>query len=265
MGVTGAMSVEAVATVARRYRPVALTVVAIVVIAFAVPGRPSSRQEPASATELAAPPTTALSTTPVPPATSVPPVPPPPTITRPTIDVPTSPTPRPSPSPRPSGSAPPAVAEPPSGGAPAPLTVREAGWASQGAGTPLATVGVPDGTLPVGTRLGQVDKASFVRLDGDATTLVLAEEPSGARASVGDPAVQACVIVADDAAWTAAEGMSFDDAPAWDPNACADGVRGDDGTWTFDLGTLALHAGDAGFALVPTADAPVDFQVAFAP
>jgi hypothetical protein len=142
-----------------------------------------------------------------------------------------------------------------------PLTIGSRAWASREAGTPVATTGVPDGTLPVGNRVGQIDKASFVRLTGTATVLSLVEDPNGSRAVAGNGGVQVCRITTSD--WSAGDAISFDQAPAYDTNSCKAGQRSDDGTWTFDLSGFADRAGPAGFALVPTADAPVDFQVAF--
>lgn len=144
-----------------------------------------------------------------------------------------------------------------------PLTLAATGWASASGGTPLADAGVPEATLPVGTRLGQPDKVSFVRLTGGATELVLTEEPEGRRDTpTGDaPAVQICQI--EEPGWEEAGGQSFDDAPSWDAESCVAGVGGDDGRWVFDLATFADPADPRGFALVPTDEAPVDFQVAF--
>lgn len=146
-----------------------------------------------------------------------------------------------------------------------PLQIVEAAWASRTAGTPLASEGVPEGSLPVGTRVGQDDKRSFVRLEGGDTQLVLTENPEGTReARSGDPAVRACQVVDGD--WEASEEpMSFDDAPEFDEETCVDGQRDDDGTWSFDLLLLDDPTGDAGVALVPGEEAPFDFQAAFEP
>jgi len=141
-----------------------------------------------------------------------------------------------------------------------PLTVAAKGWASREAGTPLAATGVPDGELPVGNRVGQIDKASFVRLSGGDSTLTLDEDTDNARSVAGPGTVQACPITAT---WTAADGMSMDQAPAYDASKCVPGKRADDNTWTFDLGSFSDRASGNGFALVPAPDAPVDFQVTF--
>lgn len=141
-----------------------------------------------------------------------------------------------------------------------PIRVVGSGWASQAAGTPLATADVPDGTLPVGKRADQLDKASFVRLDGNGFELVLTEDPEGAR-QVQEPSVQACPIT--EPGWPEEEAMSFEEAPEWDPEACSPGTSKDDGTWSFSLAAYVPVSEGEGFALVPGPDAPVDFQVAF--
>lgn len=143
---------------------------------------------------------------------------------------------------------------------PSPLRVIDSLWATLAAGTPLGTAGVPEGGLPVGTRLGETDKASYVRLEGTETTLSLAEAVEGQRQAAG-AVVQACAVT--DPAWEGGEGASFDDAPAVDESACALGVRDDEGGWTFDLGALGDPAAITGFALLPGPEAPVDFQVSF--
>lgn len=143
------------------------------------------------------------------------------------------------------------------------LTVVAAAWASQTAGTPIAGAGVPDDSLPVGTRLGRHDKRSFIRLSGDEVSLTLLPvDDEGAHRRPEEAVIQACQI--EDAGWEEAEGMSFDDAPAYDAENCVDGVRGDDGSWTFNFLVYPQRADDRGFALVPGPDAPLDFQVAFA-
>jgi hypothetical protein len=142
------------------------------------------------------------------------------------------------------------------------LIVTDKAWASQEAGTPLDTQGVPDGDLPVGTRLGQVDKASYVRLSGSESTLKLREDAAGNRAPAnGEPLIRACQIT--DASWKPATAEGFGSAPKYDTGACVDGKRAADGTWSFDLSNFDDATDARGFALVPAAGAPVDFQVAF--
>jgi hypothetical protein len=146
-----------------------------------------------------------------------------------------------------------------------PLRIAAAGWASSTGGTPVsATVeSIPDGALPVGTRIGQTDKVAFVRLGGEGSALVLAEDAAGRRGSAFEAApVQLCQIT--DAGWEAGEDQAMADAPAHDPDACTPGQQGADGTWSFSLALFDDPADDRGLALVPTADAPLDFQITFA-
>jgi hypothetical protein len=165
----------------------------------------------------------------------------------------------PPPSPAPTTAPAPAFTAPPSSST-RPLTVDRVAWASASAGTPLADAGVPEDGLPVGKHAGQLDKASFVELDGTATTLVLREDSDGSRGTVAG-SVQACQIT--EPGWRRGEAKSFDDAPEWNADRCVAGRRGANGVWRFDLARFPQRADDRGFALVPTADAPVDFQVAF--
>jgi hypothetical protein len=145
----------------------------------------------------------------------------------------------------------------------APLTIAASAWASQTAGTPVADAGVPADSLPVGTRLGRADKLSFIRLSGDEFSLTLfpVDDESGHR-SPEEAVIQACQIT--EAGWEEADAMSFDDAPPYDAENCAAGIRNDDGSWTFNLLVYPQRDDDRGFALVPGPDAPLDFQVAFA-
>ncbi len=144
------------------------------------------------------------------------------------------------------------------------LTIAAAAWASRTGGTPLGGTGVPEGSLPVGTRLGQDDKRSFIRLSGDAASLTLfpVEGEDGHR-TPEEAVIRMCQIT--EGGWEEAEGMSFDDAPPYDEEDCVDGVRNDDdGSWSFNLFLYVNATDNRGFAIVPGADAPLDFQVAFA-
>ncbi len=145
---------------------------------------------------------------------------------------------------------------------PKPLAVVATAYASRTAGTPLAKDGVPAGTLPIGTRATQDDKRSFVRLSGDGTALGFAEDPAGARATSGPVKVQACKATA---AFKGGEGIDFRDAPAYDAARCVQGERSASGVWIFDLSSFPDRTDDFGFALVPGAGAGIDFQVAFRP
>ena len=144
-----------------------------------------------------------------------------------------------------------------------PLRIVGSAWASQTAGTPLGAQGVPSGSLPVGTRLAQHDKRSYVRLSGSAPSLVLTphEDAEGQRAPETGT-ILACQII--DPSWKeGSEPMTFDAAPAFESEKCAPGVRNEDGAWTFDLKSFPLRTDARGFALIPGPDAPLDFQVAF--
>lgn len=147
--------------------------------------------------------------------------------------------------------------------APRPLRVTESLWASRTAGTPLADEGVPEGALPVGTRLSQDDKRTFVRLSGTATVLTLKlGAPEGQR-SPDAAAVQACKIT--DITWKPGKAVSFEDAPPYSTQDCVPGKAGPDRSWSFDLSTFVDRAGEGGVAIVPGPEPPLDFQLAFAP
>jgi hypothetical protein len=143
-----------------------------------------------------------------------------------------------------------------------PLTVATNLWVTRTAGTPLDAHGVPDATLPVGSRATLPDKVSFVRLAGTATALVLTEDPDGTRGDAAAAVVAACQVLEDD--WQPGEAASFEDAPTYDAAACVAGVRDEQGSWTFDLASFPeTRTAATGFALVPGGDAPLDVQVAF--
>lgn len=146
--------------------------------------------------------------------------------------------------------------------APEPLRVASAGYMSAQAGTPLATAGVPIGSVPVGRRPGfEEDKVAFIRLTGneDVLKLVPHQDASGQR-SPEAAKINACRITGSN--WSATEAQAEADAPSWDCTVAVQGRRAGDGSWTFDLGTFADRADQRGFALVP-AGTGVDFQVAF--
>lgn len=260
-----------------RYRPVALATAAILAIVTVLPGaevRAGARagsapvlpfEEAASGpTDLAVPERDATVAADEPEAFTSPQAAPVPSPGRASTGAraasgPSRSTVSPSPSPTPPTSSP-TVAGPSDDGSSdeRPLTPTVTGWATTAAGTPLGGLGVPEGSLPVGTRLSQTDKASFLRLAGDESELVLTEVADGSRG--GEAAVQACVIT--ESGWQGGGGQSFADAPAWDTEACVPGTRREDGEWTFALGTLGDPDDPRGYALVPGADAPPDFQVA---
>jgi hypothetical protein len=138
-----------------------------------------------------------------------------------------------------------------------PLRIATKTWASRTSGTPLAKEGVPAGTLPVGVRV-QDDKLSFVRQSGDELVLRLVEDPNGLRD--GTISVQACPITTS--SWNDGEAIAIGEI-SYDTGNCAQGVRGGNGVWQFDLGKYPARAGGNGFALVPGEDAGLDFQVCF--
>lgn len=146
------------------------------------------------------------------------------------------------------------------------LRIVAAGWASSTGGTPIATSeteGVPEGSLPVGTRVGQTDKVSFVRLAGTASTLVLAEAAAGRRGGAFDASpVELCPVTEEQWDEGAAQPMSA--APAHDAERCVPAEQRSDGTWAFDLEAFDDPEDPRGFALVPSAEAPIDFQITFA-
>lgn len=140
-------------------------------------------------------------------------------------------------------------------------TIVAAGWATANAAT-IGGVGVPEGGLPVGRRLGEDDKLSFVRLGASSTRLVLRlVDDAGGQRFADSATVQACRILV--AGWEAKPAMSMSEAPPHDRTSCAVGERNDDGTWTFDLSRFTDRTDQKGFALVPGPDAPADFQVTF--
>ena len=266
------------------YRPVAIAVAAILGLVVVVPGAVRDAGGPiadfsstpaSDGEDLAAPPTAGGDgTSDRGPSPSAAPAP----TTRPAVGAQpvraTPPAPRAT-APSPSGggtraASPPAAIVPdadqgPGGVGSESLRIAAAGWASSTGGTPVgATVeSIPEGALPVGTRVGQTDKVAFVRLTGDATALVLAEDAAGRRGSAFDASpVQLCQVTA--AGWEAGEDQAMSDAPPHDPDLCAPGQQGADGTWSFTLTLFEDPTDDRGLALVPTTDAPLDFQITFA-
>lgn len=247
----------------RRYRPLVLTLVLTLGILRALPESSTTVDEALEPTASASA-TSPSTSDPVADATPAPPSSP--------AVASAAPLPRLSPrEPAVLGSAattttsPPVVPTPPSPAVPtttrpetAAPTILHSGWATRAAGTPAETVGVPEGSLPVGNRLGQTDKASFLRLGGDWQSLALAVDPDG-TAGIGEPTVQACAITT--AAWEPLAGSSFAEAPEWNPDDCVAGVAAATGDeWTFAIGGLDQRFG---VALVPGPAAPVEFQIAF--
>jgi len=241
-----------------RYQPVAWTAIALAVVAFWFPGRDSS--DDAATASAVVPPSATTTVAPAASDVAATPTPTPTPVVAPPVNLP-----RPAAGPS-AGSSPPttvAPAAPPVTSAPpeaTPLSVRGFGWAARLSGTGLSTADVPEGSMPVANRLGQLDKASFVRLAGSDATLTLTEVADGAREAVGGALVVACPIT--DAGWREEPDQSLEAAPPWNESACVTGVESED-TWTFDLTGFDVDA-DTGFALVPDASAPPDFQITFA-
>ena len=281
MGQVADIRLGDVAKALGRYRPVLAAVGIITVVAIALPGgatTPGSAQTPFD-------PGFASETTPT-EASGAPVVPAPTggiTAAAPVFDVaPSSPTtfsppggtfasaagplggggPSTSPSPSPPGAPGATTPTAPTEGTPTPLRISESLWVTNGAGTPIGEAGVPEGSLPVANRFGDIDKSSYVRLTGTETTLTLTETVEGQRVAAGAAVVQACHST--DGGWAGGTNASFDDAPPVDTAACAIGARAEDGTWTFDLSAFGDPAAVTGFALLPGPEAPLDFQVAFA-
>lgn len=139
--------------------------------------------------------------------------------------------------------------EPPSSD---PLHVVDGGYASSTAGTPLATTGVPAGSLAVALRVGQTDKVAFVRLGGTGTTLELALDPTpGANVLEPLAGLLLCPVLVD--GWRVGDGDTrLADAPSFDCERAAIGRRGAAGDrWTFDLSGFDDPPSTDGFALVP--------------
>lgn len=242
-----------------RYRPVAWTVLAVIAVSFWLPGRAERA------------PTTQPVASPSPVVTTVTPTTQAPTTEEALPAIPSGPTPTFAPStpttaftPPPSNDfSPPATSPTTIAGSPSTptaLTIRGSGWASRVPPGAVPSDAVPEGTLPVANRLGQVDRVSFVRLAGSAGTLTLVEDDAGAREALGDAQVAICPILVSD--WAEEEAQSFADAPAWSTDSCVGSVETDAG-WVFDLSSFPFRTGPAGFALVPSGDAPPDFQVTF--
>ena len=143
---------------------------------------------------------------------------------------------------------------------PEPLRVVASAWASRTGGTPLAKDGVPAGTLPVGSRV-EDDKLSYVKVSGEGTVLGFATDPAGARDVNGPAKVQACKVTE---AWEdGGEGIPIQDRPNHDINRCVQGSVSATGAWVFDLSSFPNRTDDFGFALVPGEGAGLDWQVAF--
>lgn len=141
------------------------------------------------------------------------------------------------------------------------LHVASGGFASASAGSPLATVGVPDGSVAVARRAGRDQSITYLRLDGAGRSFTLEVDAGGANVLDALASIDVCRITDPD--WQVGRGdTTLDDAPGIDCTHAVAGTRSPGGDrWTFDLGGLD-HSG--GIALVPTPDAAApEFQVVF--
>ena len=153
---------------------------------------------------------------------------------------------------------------------------EQQGTVSPPAGTPLPPVAppgalptpdVPPGDFPVSVVGGQPDKESFLQLDTSAIAqgstvqslvLTLHEDPSAqGKLNATTATIEARAVTGYMAG--GAQGAPWANRPAYDTSAAgASGKRAADGTWTFDLTTIAARwaSGDLsnnGLALVPAA------------
>jgi hypothetical protein len=138
--------------------------------------------------------------------------------------------------------------------APRPLSIVRSGYASSTSGTPLEQ-DPGDGALPVAAAGSQPSKRSFVVLDGTASVLHLAVVDGAMGADAAG--IAACPIT--ERGWSAERAQPMP-GPAF-ATTCITGVRQDDGTWTFDLGSITAATSANGWALTPMAGT---FDLAFA-
>lgn len=166
-------------------------------------------------------------------------------------------------------------------------TVDKVGWWHENnvaTSTPVTNVtvppppGVPAGTLAVGASNGEPDRLTAIGIQPDAATgdsitdFTLSIKEAGPPASgvnASGAGIIACPITAF---WVGTENGTWDTRPSFDCElAQAEGVRTDDGTWSFDLlsigqawvdpnGTIAPD----GVVLVEAVDTPTSFQTVFA-
>ena len=167
------------------------------------------------------------------------------------------------------------------------VSVQKSGWWSQsntGVNTPNGAITppiprspfVPNGSLPVTATLGQPQNISaigFAVPDGmQASSLTLTLPPAeGGDQNASAAKIAACVITAY---WDGSDNAKWEAKPQWDcAKAKASGTRNDDGSFTFDLSSIAMLwadpfetiPADNGVALVPDPDdATGTFQVTFA-
>lgn len=169
-------------------------------------------------------------------------------------------------------------------------SVSKAGWwwrANEGPleGNPVApapeppTPNIPEGALPVAAVAGDPEKVSAIEFaleSGPGATVTSMElslreskEPgANANADAESTKVVACPVT--EAFWIDASAGQWQSVPSYDCDlGMVEGERGSDGTWKFDLTSIAsrwLSATDApppSIVLVEDVEAPESFQVAF--
>jgi hypothetical protein len=144
-----------------------------------------------------------------------------------------------------------------------PLRVTGGGYAAADAGTPLATAGIPAGSAAVGSRAGQVDKVTYVRLSGTPGVLQLKVDASGANVLDQNAVLAACPVT--QANWQVGQGEVTPTAgPPYSCGVSSPGVRSSDGTsWTFELSSFDLSNGVAIVPVTSTTEVSKSFQVVF--
>ncbi|MBA0126091.1 DNRLRE domain-containing protein [Haloechinothrix sp. YIM 98757] len=136
---------------------------------------------------------------------------------------------------------------------------------------------VPEGAIPVAAAGGDREKISAIEFALEArpgaemrsATLALREsEESGANVNEEDAVVRACQIT--ESFWADEEAAAWETRPEVDCEAgSAEGIRDEDGTWTFDLTSLAsswvAEDGETpqSIMLVAEAESAESFQVAY--
>ena len=144
-----------------------------------------------------------------------------------------------------------------------PLRITGGGYAAADAGTPLATAGIPAGSVGVGSRAGQVDKVTYLRLSGTARVLRLKVDASGASVLDQNAVLAACPVT--QSSWKVGQGdVAPAAAPPYSCGLTAPGVRSNDGTsWTFDVSSIDLSNGLAIVPVVTLTEVTNSFQVVF--
>lgn len=134
---------------------------------------------------------------------------------------------------------------------------------------------VPEDGLPVAALLGDPGRIAGVGIPVDAApgatvtvaTLTIDELDGGGNAGVADAEIVACPILEF---WVGEPNQAFESLPELDCDLAVVGERSEDGTWTFDLATIAAAWLDAagtltpeGVALLPAEDVDGSFQVVY--